>query len=177
MEPVINDQPPAKHGKTVILVRHAKSSWANFSLPDFERPLNERGKHDAPMMAKRLLQRGVRIDAFITSPAKRAKRTAQAFADAYGRSGDEIIYHDELYLAEIPAFQSIISQVDDRFSQVAIFSHNGGITDYANTLSNARIDEMPTCGIFAVHADCEHWHEFQGAVKEFWFADYPKSEE
>ena len=61
--------------KTLYIIRHAKSSWGDFSLPDFERPLNERGKKDAPEMAKRLLDKKINIDAFVSSPAKRAKST------------------------------------------------------------------------------------------------------
>lgn len=70
--------------KTVILIRHAKSSWDSGVANDFDRPLNERGKHDAPMMAKRLADKKIKIDAFISSPAKRAKKTAEEFAEAYG---------------------------------------------------------------------------------------------
>ena len=70
-------------GKQLLLIRHAKSSWDDFSINDFDRPLNERGKKDAPVMAKRLLDKGIAIDAFISSPAKRAKKTAEIIAKEY----------------------------------------------------------------------------------------------
>ena len=77
--------------KSVIIVRHAKSSWDDFSIPDFDRPLNERGKEDGPKMAKRLLNKKISIDAFISSPAKRAIKTATLFAHEFGRKKDDII--------------------------------------------------------------------------------------
>ena len=161
--------------KTLILVRHAKSSWGDLTLPDFERPLNERGKHDAPLMAKRLLEKGIEIDALISSPAKRAKRTAQAFAEVLGKDQDKIIFRDELYMAGVDSFYNVISQLDESMKQVAIFSHNPGITVFANMLQVAEIDEMPTCSIFAITTSAENWSGFKKAKKEFWFFDFPKN--
>lgn len=125
-------------------------------------------------MAKRLLDRGIAIDAFVSSPAKRAKKTAEYFAAAYDRPKTAIIFFDELYLATPPVFASVISQVVDEYDTMAVFSHNNGITEYANILTDTRIDEMPTCSIFAVKSDVKSWKEFGNAAKEFWFFDYPK---
>jgi phosphohistidine phosphatase len=161
--------------KTLILVRHAKSSWEDFAVPDFERPLNERGKHDAPMMAKRLLDKGIEIDALVSSPAKRSKRTAQAFAEVLGKDQDKIIFREELYMAGVDAFYNVICQLDESINKVAIFSHNPGITVFANMLQVAEIDEMPTCSIFAITSTAENWSGFRNAKKKFWFFDYPKN--
>ena len=163
--------------KKLLLVRHAKSSWSDFSIKDFDRPLNDRGKHDAPMMAKRLLDKKIAIDAFIASPAKRAKKTAELFVKTYHGDKDDIIFIDELYLAEPPVFFELISQISDKYDTIAVFSHNNGITAFANQLTGARIDELPTCGIFAVKIPIKHWKDFQDSKKEFWFADYPKATE
>jgi phosphohistidine phosphatase len=160
--------------KQLLLIRHAKSSWSDFSIKDFDRPLNDRGKKDAPVMAKRLLDKGIAIDAFISSPAKRAKRTAEYFAAAYDQPKTGIIFFDELYLATPAVFASVISQVADKYDTIAIFSHNNGITEYANILTDTRIDEMPTCSIFGVKADVKSWKEFGNVAKGFWFFDYPK---
>jgi phosphohistidine phosphatase len=162
-------------GKTILLIRHAKSSWENFSIKDFDRPLNDRGKRDAPVMAKRLLDKGIAIDAFIASPAKRARKTAELFATAYQRQKDEIILFDELYLAGPNAFFDVISRTNDRFHHIAVFSHNNGITDFANLLADVRIDEIPTCGIFAIKIKSDSWAGFKNAEKEFWFFDSPKA--
>jgi phosphohistidine phosphatase len=161
--------------KTLILVRHAKSSWGDFTLPDFERPLNERGKHDAPMMAKRLQDKGVKIDALVSSPAKRAKRTAQAFAEVLGINKEQIIFREELYMAGVEEFYKVIEQLDESIKNVAIFSHNPGITVFANMLQVAEIDEMPTCSLFAITTSSEKWSKFRQSKKEFWFFDFPKN--
>jgi phosphohistidine phosphatase len=161
--------------KSLLLIRHAKSSWGDFSLPDFDRPLNERGKHDAPMMARRLLKKGVTLDLLVSSPAKRAKRTAQVFAEEFQKDKESVLYKDELYLAGSEQFYSVISKLDDSVNHVAIFSHNPGITTFANSLEVASIDDMPTCSIFAITSTAESWSAFRKAKKEFWFFDYPKN--
>jgi phosphohistidine phosphatase len=160
--------------KSLILIRHAKSDWADNSLSDFDRPLSGRGKKDAPKMAERLLDRKIRIDAFISSPAKRAAATAAVFAEAFGKKKDKIRFKDELYLAPVSVFREQVASLDDKYDTVAIFSHNEGITDYANMLTSVRVDNIPTCGIYAVKADIRSWKEFEGAQKDFWFFDYPK---
>ncbi|MBL7738315.1 MAG: histidine phosphatase family protein [Chitinophagaceae bacterium] len=161
--------------KQLILVRHAKSDWSTPSLGDFDRPLNERGKRDAPMMAQRLLEKKIKIDVFVSSPAKRARKTAVVFAKEYKSDKEGIIFIEDLYAAPAEVFSAVIGRLDDQFDSAAIFSHNPGITDFANSLTNTRIDNIPTCGIFAVKADIRKWKDFEGAPKEFWFADYPKA--
>ncbi len=163
--------------KSLLLIRHAKSSWDDFSINDFDRPLNERGKKDAPAMAKRLLDKDITIDAFIASPAKRARKTADAFIKEFKGDKDEILFFDELYLPAPPVFFDVISQLDDKFKTIALFSHNEGITSFANMLTTTRIDNIPTCGIFAVKANIKHWTDFKEAEKEFWFFDSPKKSE
>lgn len=161
--------------KTVLLVRHAKSDWGDPSLDDFDRPLNDRGKRDAPVMADRLREKKVSIDAFIASPAKRAKRTAIIFAKAYKQSKDDIHFRDELYGAAQEVFYDVIANADNEWESIAIFSHNPGITDFANQLTDARIDNIPTCGVFVITADCDSWSAFRDAGKHFLFFDYPKA--
>ncbi len=163
--------------KKLLLVRHAKSSWDDISQKDFERPLNDRGHRDAPRMAKRLLKGDVEIDALVSSPAVRALTTAAYFAEVYGLKKKKLIEESSLYLAEPEVFFNIISKLDDDHKTVAIFSHNPGITAFANQLTSTRIDDMPTCAIFAVKADIKSWKDFKEANKEFWFFDYPKNEE
>jgi phosphohistidine phosphatase len=161
--------------KQLLLIRHAKSDWNNASLSDFDRPLNERGKRDAPAMAHRLLDKKIKIDAFIASPAKRAKKTASIFAKEYKTDSDKIIFIEELYAAPSTVFYDVIAKVDGRFDSIAVFSHNPGITDFANSLTDVQIDNIPTCGIFAVKINIKHWSDFKEAEKEFWFVDYPKA--
>ena len=161
--------------KTILLIRHAKSSWDDLSLPDIDRPLNNRGKRDAPEMADRLLEKKVDIDAFVSSPAKRARRTAEIFSKAYGHKKKEVLIKDELYEASENHFAEVVASLSNDDQVVAIFSHNPGITDYANTLTTTRIDNIPTTGIFAVQAETNDWNSFLSAPKKLWFFDYPKN--
>jgi phosphohistidine phosphatase len=161
--------------KSLLLIRHAKSDWNDPSLDDFDRPLNERGKKDAPLMAQRLVDKKIKVDAFLSSPAKRAAKTARAFAEALGKKKDSIIFEEKLYLASVDTFFKVISLVDDRYDSVALFSHNNGLTDFANQLTDTRTDNIPTCGIFAIKIQANSWEEIREAKKEFWFFDYPKS--
>ena len=161
--------------KTLLLVRHAKSSWDISDLNDFERPLNDRGKKDAPVMAKRLLHKKVHIDAFVSSPAKRAKKTAKIFAHAYKKAEEDIFLIPQLYLAASSVFESVLSSLESDSDTIALFSHNPGITDFANTLTEARIDDIPTCGVFAIKIETNDWKNFREAKKEFLFFDYPKA--
>lgn len=159
--------------KSLFLVRHAKSSWEAGSLNDFERPLNERGKKDAPQMAKKLFEDRFDIDYFISSPAKRAKTTAEFFADAY-KQREKIIYIDKLYEASVPVFYEVIQEINEGYNAVAIFSHNPGITDFINSLSVIDLDEMPTCAIVGLNINSNTWKDFKKAAKELLFFRYPK---
>ena len=152
--------------KTLYLIRHAKSGWSGFTVSDFERTLNERGNNDAPKMAERLLNKKIKIDAFVSSPAIRARQTCEHFCDVYKSSKKNIIFIDELYHAAPSTIEKNVLNLDDKFDEVAIFSHNPGITEYAGSLiENVCIDNMPTCGIFAVSANIEHWKDFSNEEK------------
>lgn len=161
--------------RSVIIVRHAKSSWSDITQPDFERPLNDRGKADAPAMARRLLEKQVRIDAFITSPAKRAKKTAALFAEVYGKDRDHLIQVPALYHAEPADFYRAIADAPNEAATIALFSHNPGITAFVNMLTQVNVDDMPTCAVYAINCELEYWSGFEAAAKDFWFFDYPKS--
>jgi phosphohistidine phosphatase len=160
--------------KTLLLVRHAKSSCEEPGMSDFDRPLNERGKKDAPEMAKRIRDKDIKIDLFVSSPAKRAKRTARFFAEEWKQDKDDILLNENLYMAGFTAFQQAVAELPSGKDVIAIFSHNPGITGYANSLTNVKIDDMPTCSVFAVSADVKEWSEFQNAEKSFLFFEYPK---
>lgn len=161
--------------KYLLVIRHAKSSWNNDLLADFDRPLNERGNHDAPIMAKRLLEKDVVLGAVISSTAIRAFSTAVYFAKTYGINKVDIIRLDKLYQAPPRVFYEVIEAVDDSFDCIAIVSHNPGITEFVNELTETKIDDMPTCGIFAVEVPIKSWKDFAKGEKDFWFFDSPKN--
>ena len=125
-------------------------------------------------MARRLIDIGVLIDRFVSSPARRAKETAEAFAHMFGRKSKDIEFVTDLYHALPPVFKQIIAGLDDKDDTVALFAHNPGITTFANMLTAVRVDNMPTCSVFAVQSPVEHWNEFLTAGPEFLFFHYPK---
>ncbi len=163
--------------KTLLIIRHAKSSWDNANISDIDRPLNDRGRRDAPVMAKRLIKAGVQIERFVSSTAKRARQTAELIGHEFSVKDKEIVLVPGLYHAEIQDFRDVIAALDDKDGAVALFSHNPGITALVNMLTSVRLDNMPTCGIFAVKSSAEHWSDFISAGPEFWFFDYPKATE
>lgn len=126
-------------------------------------------------MAKRLLDKNIKINLFISSSANRALTTAGYFADAYGISQSKIQQVRKLYHAHPPIFYEVIKSIPDEVETAALFSHNPGITEFVNDLITGKIDNMPTCGIFGVSADITKWKDFAGAKKTFWFFDYPKA--
>lgn len=144
-------------------------------LSDMERPLNERGKKDAPEMAKRLLQKNIHPDLLVTSTATRARNTCLAFAAILEIEKENIIESAGLYMAGIDAFLEVIASLPDNAQCVALFSHNPGITEFANTLTHARIDHLPTCAVFGATASCAHWTDFAKQEKAFWLFDWPKN--
>ena len=93
----------------------------------------------------------------------------------YKKEKDELVLKTELYMASDEAFNNVIEKLNDDFDCVAVFSHNPGITDFANSLTDARTDNIPTCGIFAVSIDAKKWGKFKDAKKNFLFFDYPKA--
>lgn len=161
--------------KTLILVRHAKSSWAEAGTPDFDRPLNERGKRDAPEMARRLGQRAIKIDLLVSSPALRALATARYFADAIGFPQTSLLLMPELYHPTASSLTHAVTQLPDTAKGVLLFSHNPGITEFANSLTPVQLDHVPTCAVFAVAFDSPHWKDLLHAERRFLFFDYPKS--
>ncbi len=160
--------------KQILIIRHAKSSWSLAGQEDFDRPLNERGHADAPMMARRIVDRGITINAFLASTANRAFTTAGYFAEAYGLSKKDIKGLKQLYHAYPPVFYEVIGRLAESIDTVAVFAHNPGITMFVNQLTHTRIDNMPTCGVFAIHADIVSWKDFTNGKKQFWFFDHPK---
>lgn len=161
--------------KNLLLVRHAKSSWNQEDLTDFERPLNTRGLKDAPMMAQRLLQKKIMVEAFVSSPAVRALSTAVFFAASLGKKEKDIHLVPELYHAEPATFAATVKGLSNKYQTVALFSHNPGITAFVNQFQVALVDNMPTSGIFGVHLLTDDWANFDTAEKRFWFFDYPKN--
>jgi phosphohistidine phosphatase len=160
--------------KTLYLCRHAKSSWADAGMDDFDRPLNERGQRNAPFMAKMFKERGEPVDLIVSSPANRAITTARSFATTLGLSGDRFWEERAIYLAERGTLAHLVNGLPGHADRVMLFGHNPGFTDVVNHLSDAGIANLPTCGIVRIDFAVNEWqHIIKGSGTLVWF-DHPK---
>jgi phosphohistidine phosphatase len=160
--------------KMLMLVRHAKSSWKEGGIPDHERPLNKRGRRDAPMMAERLARRGVEVDLIVSSSATRAVATARAMGEALEYAWDEIVVEERLYEAYAEEMLDVIAEQDDWVDNLMLIGHNPGLTALANYLSSHDIENVPTCGVVELKYDVERWAEVGDAEPFEADFDYPK---
>jgi len=163
--------------KLLSLVRHAKSSWKHSHLGDFERPLNKRGERDAPRMGRRFASVEPPPDLILSSPARRAARTAQLIGEAIGYDAGRIRFDRALYLATPAEMLGVIQALDDRLVHVALVAHNPGLTDLCDVLARAEIDNVPTCGIVRMSLAIDSWRGASqkcGTLLDF---DYPKRSE
>lgn len=160
--------------RTLFLVRHAKSSWDNPGLRDFDRPLNDRGLHDAPRMGKLLYQIGIRPDLLVSSPAKRALTTAQFFARAFDIPETDIVCNEQIYEAAPSQILRIISGLPDTAETVFLFGHNPTFTDVANHFSAGYVDNLPTCGVIQIVSTAARWAEVYEANARIKAHFFPK---
>lgn len=163
--------------KTLYVIRHAKSSWEDISLADINRPLNERGEHDAPYMGKRLKERRVVPDLLISSSAKRALATGEKIGAILNYSKEKIKTYRDLYHAEDENILRIIKNINDKHDTVLIFGHNPGLTDFVNRLTDTNIDNIPTCGIVACNIKVNSWEDIGWGKGKVDFFDYPKKKD
>jgi len=163
--------------KTLILVRHAKSSWDDPMLDDVDRPLNDRGKRDAPRMGKRLKEKDLHPQLMLTSHARRAYSTCKRIAEVLGYAKDRIKTDQRLYHAGEEQLLHVVQALPERHDVVMIFGHNPGMTDFANMLliKEKPIKNIPTCGVVAVRFDAERWPDAATSNASFIFFDFPKS--
>lgn len=164
--------------KKLFIIRHAKSSWDDPELDDFDRPLNKRGKKDAPRMGKRLKERRVTPDLMLSSPAERALATCEAIATVLQFDQTKIKTDKRLYHAHEDQILDVIRNLKDSprdNEEVAvIFGHNPGLTEFANSLLNETIDNIPTCGIVAATLPVERWQDVTYGCGKMLFFDFPK---
>ena len=160
--------------KRIYIVRHAKSSWGDLNLADIERPLNNRGKRDAPIMGSHCLSKGYIPNVLISSNAQRASDTAKIFCNALGMGKKKLSYDKSLYHAPEDTYLTVCYGLDDDIDSVMMFGHNPGITYLANSVSKDYIDNIPTCGVLVIDASIDKWSDLDFSnckLKDFL---YPK---
>ena len=159
--------------RTLILVRHAKSSWDDIGLPDTERPLAERGKRDAPMMGKRLAKQQVKPDLILSSPARRALSTAQIIAKELGYKTRDIVVDDRLYATKPETLLAVAGELSDKQKCVMLFGHNPEFSELAHHLSSD-IALLPTCAVVQFMFETESWAGIGNVAPANVVYDYPK---
>ncbi len=160
--------------RTLVMIRHAKSSWANPLQSDFDRPLNERGKREAPEMAEKLKQAGIAPDLIICSTAKRTRQTAKKIAEVLGYDYANIRWEEKLYHCISSVFEEMLYEVGDKVKTVFIIAHNPGITEFVNQLAPGFvIDNMPTCAVACARFEAEEWNRFPVVDRNVFLFEYP----
>ncbi|MBP7184932.1 MAG: histidine phosphatase family protein [Saprospiraceae bacterium] len=161
--------------KRLFFIRHAKSSWDFAALPDIKRPLNDRGKRDAPKMASYLHEKfPTRPDLIISSPSVRTLATCKYFTDQYAYPNDEVRIEDAIYEASVSDIVSVLKTINDDVNSVFLFGHNPSITYFANECENFLIDVIPTCGFVVVDIAIESWKDFDFPACQVLMVRYPK---
>ncbi len=161
--------------KTLFLLRHAKSSWSDPGHEDLQRPLNKRGKRDAPVMGDRLRARNECPDLILTSPALRARSTAELFANACGYSPKKIPERPNLYFSSTRSIEDIIVTQGDQCRSLMLVFHNPDITQFVNLIGGVnRIDSIPTCGMVKLVSDVDRWRDWSVLNTRFEYLDAPK---
>jgi phosphohistidine phosphatase len=143
--------------KTLYVLRHAKSDWNDASLTDFERPLNERGLNAARKMGCFLRQREIVPDLIISSPARRARETAQIVKEA-AEIAAEIHFEPRIYEANVGELIEIVSQVENDCEKLLIVGHNPGFEQLVEILSG-ELQPMPTAALAEIELPIENWSE------------------
>ena len=153
--------------KTLYIARHAKSSWSDMSLSDFERPLNKRGKRDAPFMANLLKEKGITPDLILSSPAKRAKKTAKHYHKALG---GELQFDQNIYDASLMSLINLVKENLEKVDSLMIVGHNLEFTALNDMLSDKSIFNIPTAGVVGIVFE-EEVAPYKGTQL---FFEYPK---
>ena len=163
--------------KILLIVRHAKSDWSSSSISDFNRPLNDRGKKNAPSMGVKLKKRNFIPDFIISSPANRAISTAQLVVKELDIPLEKICLDSSIYEANCDTLLKIVNNFDPKTNVATLFGHNNGITDLAVYLTDADIFNIPTSGMVLISFPFNDWKMVSKNTGEVVFFDFPKNTE
>jgi phosphohistidine phosphatase len=159
----------------IYLVRHAKSSWKDKLLSDRQRPLNKRGKENAPMMAERLKERDGIPELIVSSPAKRAQMTANTLAAVIGYDSEQITTDERLYFQDMDGILEVIQDTPETANSVMIVGHNPDMTDLLNLLAGHVTGNMPTCAIATILIKGK-WKDVRLGMADLVDYDFPKKD-
>jgi len=160
--------------KTLILVRHAKSSWKDTALNDIQRPLNKRGNKDAPKMGQYMAEHKIHPEVIYSSSGLRALTTARLISVKIGIQPMDIIIDDNIYTFVLEDLLNVIKALKNKFEKVMIIGHNPAITELVNYLSGSKIDNVPTCGVAVLRFSINSWKKVSKNKAKLDSFDYPK---
>jgi phosphohistidine phosphatase len=143
--------------KTLFILRHAKSSWDQPDLADFDRPLNDRGEAAAPFMGQVMKREGFEPEVILSSPAARAKATASLARESAGIAG-EIVFDEQIYEASVKTLREVVSGIDDKFRSAMIVGHNPGMEGFVHFLTGS-VESMPTAALAVIDIDVASWSD------------------
>ncbi|TPE45298.1 SixA phosphatase family protein [Pontibacter mangrovi] len=161
--------------KTLYILRHAKSSWKFDELSDHDRPLNKRGRHDAPLMGHELASRGVKPQLIISSPAVRAISTATLVGRELGYDPDDIEVNTDVYGAGKKDLLQVVQGAPSDIETLMLVGHNEAISEFADMLSMEPVGSLPTAGVVGLEFDCESWYDISKDNSRQLFLDFPKN--
>ncbi len=162
--------------KSLLLIRHAKSSWKDPSLTDLQRPLKKRGIRNARDMAQRLAKLDHGVERVFSSPAKRTLETLELMEEATGFGAGRVEVVAELYSFDYDDVMITLRKIDDRWQSIAVVGHNPAITDLVNFLALEHIANIPTCGVALLRLDIKRWRDLKAGCARLDHYDYPKSD-
>ncbi|WP_297707032.1 histidine phosphatase family protein [uncultured Eudoraea sp.] len=151
--------------KTVIFVRHGKSSW-EYGVSDQDRPLQERGINDAHLVSAEFKSLAKDIDSAYSSSANRALHTCIVFLRTFNYPLEKLKISDQLYDFSGEAVMSFIKQLDDNFNKVMIFGHNYALTNVVNQWGNKAIENVPTSALVQISFDVSNWQAIKNGTTE-----------
>lgn len=160
--------------KNLLIMRHAKSDWGDSSLSDFDRPLNKRGERSAPFMGKELIARNKVPELIISSPANRAKTTAELVAEASGYESD-IQFERDFYFGYVDEIINIVSKLGEKYERIMIIGHNPTLESLVATLSKKIVGyAMPTAAVASLLFDIDSWKQLDKRSGSLEWLIHPK---
>lgn len=160
--------------KTLYVLRHAKSSWSDAGLADFDRPLNDRGLAAAPFMGNLMAREDLIPNIIVSSPAKRAMQTATLVKEASG-GNYEIRYDERIYEASPITLRQVVSEIDDSFDSAMLVGHNPGFEGLVRYLTG-RLETMPTAALAVINLKIDRWADVTGESGDLVHLFRPKEE-
>jgi len=159
--------------KTIYIVRHAKSSWDDFTLSDHERPLNKTGIKKTARIVEYLRKKKVQPGLFVSSSAVRAKTTAFQIAEGLAYPVEKVHIEESLYHADTDSVFSTLFGVPDDIDSVMLFGHNPTLTDFVNFFLKPQIDNLPTTGVVSVRFKTDKWEKIAEVKFQLNFVVFP----